>query len=602
MKIPALLPGQGPLLEAQVTQFNRLVGTLDSEQAAWLLGYLAATHRVRGGGSPAEGAQASRGKQMTVLYASQTGNGARVAKQLVLAAARAGVPAVAVGAADYRTSNLRAEEYLAVIASTHGDGEPPEPATELHRFLFGKRAPRLERLRFAVLALGDESYAQFCKAGADFDRRLAELGAERVLPRVDCDVDYLARAAAWQESIVSTFKQWLSPQGLAPMVSVTPEARDEAVEYTREQPFCAPVLERINLNGRGSLKQTVHLELSLTGSGLTHQAGDALAVLPRNDPDYVADLLAALRLAADEPVQVDGNERRLVDVLTDSFEITTITPSFLRSYATLASQPALANLAGHGQEESFCDYASGREIIDVVAEYPARGLTGQSLVGILRRLQPRLYSIASSTLAHPEEVHLLVKLVRYQAHGRTRTGVASGFLCERLDEEASVPVYLSPNSSFRLPPDRDARVIMIGPGTGVAPFRAFVEERESLGCRGPAWLFFGDQHLVSDFLYQTEWQRWHKSGVLSRIDVAFSRDQAEKLYVQHRMLERSRDLYAWLQEGAHVYVCGEGRRMAADVHDALVTIVSEQGDRDREGAVAYLDDLSAQRRYQRDVY
>jgi len=492
-----------------------------------------------------------------------------------------------------------------VIASTQGEGDPPDSAAEFHRFLFGKRAPALAELHYAVLALGDYSYANFCKAGSDFDRRLEELGARRILARVDCDVEYQTAVDAWQEQVLDVFAKLLGAGGVEsstqPATGVVPNT-STPVNWDKSHPFSAPVLERVSLNGRGAAKKTVHLELSLTGSGITFEPGDALGILPRNSPAYVQDLLTAARMQGDAPVEVEGQTVPLAQALVETFEVTTVTRPFVKAYAAESKRQDLAGLLDKGRESDFRDYVYGREIVDVLTAHPPNGLSPQGLVGMLRRLQPRLYSIASSLLAHEEEVHLLVGLTRYQSHGRQREGVCSGFVCERLGEEEPLRVYPSPNPSFKLPKNPDARVIMIGPGTGVAPFRAFVEEREALGSRGRNWLFFGDQHFDTDFLYQVEWQRWYKSGVLSHLDLAFSRDQSEKIYVQNRMQERSRDLYAWLQDGAHVYVCGDAGRMAADVEAALVAIVGKEGAKSREAAEEYVQALQANKRYQRDVY
>jgi sulfite reductase (NADPH) flavoprotein alpha-component len=604
MRIPPVEAQQGPLSPSQTAQFNAFVESLSTEQQAWLLGYLAAARNLQQGAAPTASASTSSSSAavLTILYGSQTGNAMKVAKQLASQASQAGLQAVAVSTADYKTANLRHERNLVLISSTQGEGDPPDSAVELHRFLFGKRAPKVEGLRFAVLALGDYSYANFCKAGADFDRRLGELGGERVLDRVDCDVEYEEAAQAWRARVVEVYKKLMGDTATVAAAPTAPAVSQEETGYEKGHPFSATILDRIDLNGRGSAKKTVHLELSLTGSGITYKPGDALGVLPRNAPDYIRDLLEVGRLAPDAPITVEGKERPLKDVLADTYEITTITRPFIKAYAAEGKHTELAALLDKGNEDKFREFARGREIIDVVQAYPTGALSPASFVSMLRKLQPRLYSIASSLLAHEEEVHVLVGLTRYQSHGRWRHGVCSSFLCERIGDDEPVRVYPSPNPSFKLPDNPDARVIMIGPGTGVAPFRAFVEEREALGCRGRNWLFFGDQHFATDFLYQVEWQRWHKSGVLSRMDVAFSRDQTDKVYVQHRMQESARDLYAWLQDGAYVYVCGDAGKMAADVHEALVDIVAKQGGKDRDAAVEYVDGLHASKRYQRDVY
>ncbi len=603
MRIPLLDPKHTPLSDSQAAQFNAFAAGLAPDQTAWLLGYLTATHHLQGGSSqpgapvPAHDTE----KQLTVLFASQTGNAAKVAKALTSAATGAGVHAVAVNVADYKATNLRNERNLILVSSTQGEGDPPDSAVEFHRFLFGKRAARLEGLRFAVLALGDYSYANFCKAGVDFDTRLEELGAERVLARVDCDVEYQSAVDSWQGQVIETFKNLVPKNGAEALPVPVPSPVVEE-GYDKARPFAAPVLERINLNGRGSAKKTFHLEVSLSGSGIAYQPGDSLGILPRNSPVYVRELLSVARLAPDAGVSVDGKDWPLAEVLGDTFEITTITRPFVKAYAAATGHAELGALLEKGREEDLKTYVHGREIIDVVQAFPPGDVQPQAFVGMLRRLQPRLYSIASSLLAHEEEVHLLVGLTRYESHGRVREGVCSSFVCERLGEDEPLRVYPSANPNFKLPENPDARIIMVGPGTGVAPFRAFVEERETLGCRGRNWLFFGDQHFATDFLYQIEWQRWHKSGVLSHLDLAFSRDQDQKVYVQHRMLERGRDLYAWLQEGAHVYVCGDAGQMAADVHEALVSIVGKEGGKGREAAVEYVENLHATKRYQRDVY
>jgi len=604
MRIPPVDPKHTPLSGPQAAQFNAFAASLAPDQTAWLLGYLTATHHLHAGDSNAvaAGGNGTSDHRLTVLFASQTGNAAKVAKLLVSAAAGAGIHAVAVSAADYKTANLRTERHLVLVASTQGEGDPPDSAVEFQRFLFGKRAPRLEELHFAVLALGDYSYANFCKAGADFDKRLEELGAKRVLDRVDCDVEFQTAAQAWQGQVIETFKNLLPAKDHEPSAAQPIVAAAEETGYDKARPFSAAVLERINLNGRGSIKKTFHLELSLTGSGLTYQPGDALGILPRNAPAYVRELCATASLAPDAAVSVDDKERPLAEALGDAFEITTITRPFVKAYASQTDCAELGALLEKGQEENFQKYVHGREIIDVLQAFPPRDVQAQTFVGMLRRLQPRLYSIASSLLAHEEEVHLLVGLTRYESHGRIREGVCSSFVCERLSDDEPLRVYPSPNPNFKLPDNPDARIIMIGPGTGVAPYRAFVEEREALGCRGRNWLFFGDQHFATDFLYQVEWQRWHKSGVLSHLDLAFSRDQADKVYVQHRMTERGRDVYAWLQDGAHVYVCGDAGRMAADVHEALISIVSKEGGKKREAALEYVENLQSNKRYQRDVY
>lgn len=596
MRIPRLDPARSPLSPAQAEQLNLVFSVLAPEQTAWLLGFFGAASQLRDAPAALPGHGTTR---LTVLFASRTGNAAQVARQLATTATAAGLPCAAIDIARFPTARLGAERNLVLVASTQGEGEPPDSAAEFHRFLMGEQAPRLPGLRFAVLALGDESYDRFCQAGADFDRRLAELGAERVLPRVECDVEYAATAASWQQVVIEAFRSVAEPGAVS---APGPEPAAKPSRPDQDHPFAAPVLARRNLNGPGSDKKTVHLELSLAGSGTTYGPGDTLGVLPRNSESYVEELLAALHLAADASVTVDGQDRPLGQVLVERCEVTTVTRSFVAAYATATGHAELAALVEKRNAAAFRTYARGRELVDVACSYPPAGLSAQAFVAMLRRLPPRRYSIASSLPAHPDAAYLLVALTRYESHGRVREGVCSGYLCERLAAHEPLLVYPSPNPSFKLPADGDARIIMIGPGTGVAPFRAFVEERATLGCRGRNWLFFGDRHAATDFLYQDEWQRWYRSGVLSRLDLAFSRDQTEKVYVQHRMREAARDLYAWLEAGAYVYVCGDAARMAPAVHETLLAVIGQEGGKDREAAEEYVAALRAARRYQRDVY
>jgi sulfite reductase (NADPH) flavoprotein alpha-component len=602
MRIPPIDPHNSPFHPAQVEDWNRFVTTISSDQTAWLLGYLSAINQRETGIPPqVVPPTTTRETSLTVLYASQTGNAAKVATQLMEATKAAGLSAMAISTADFQIHRLKSLTDLVLIASTQGQGDPPDSAVEFQRFIHGSRAPRLPNLRFSVLALGDSSYTHYCKVGADFDSRFEALGATRLVPRVDCDVEYESAANEWISAVVKAWKQTPGP-AVEGAIIPTNQTPTTAAVWNKKNPFSARVLERINLNGRGSEKSTLHLELSLSGSGITYQPGDSLGIVPRNDPAYVDEFLAAARLTPEATVTLNDEDRPLRETLIELFEVTTITRPFLKAYAAIAGHEALTTLASPGHDETFRNFVCGREIIDVVFAYPPNHLTPQSLIGMLRRLQPRLYSIASSLLTHEEEVHLTVGVTRYEAHGRNRHGVCSTYLGDRLGEAEPVRVYLSPNPTFRLPADPNTPVLMIGPGTGIAPFRAFVEEREALGATGKNWLFFGDQHFTTDFLYQTEWQRWLKAGTLTRMDVAFSRDQPQKIYVQHRLNEKSRDVYAWLEEGAVIYVCGDAQHMAADVYETLISIISKEGGKPRDAAMEYMQALHKAKRYQRDVY
>ena len=579
---------QTPLNDDQHRLLQQLASALSPEQAAWIGGYLT--------GLAATGSASVSGDDMagiTILVGSQTGNSEALAEQTHRLAAERGLKTAVKKMGDYKLPQLKSEQKLLVIVSTYGDGEPPDNAREFVDYLLSKRAPSLPHMQFAVLGLGDSGYEFFCKTAADVDSRLAELGATRIHPRIDCDVDYEDRAEAWMEAVLTELSWRLA---LKPRSMLPPTANGSA--YSRKNPFPATLLDNIVLNGRGSDKETRHLELSLEGSGLSYEPGDALGIYPANAPDVVEVLLQTLHFEGREPVCCDGKDCALYDALFRHYEITTMTRPVMQKYASLAGNRKLEQLLDDPQQLN--DYLHGRELIDLVADFPAGHLTPQAFIDCLRKLPPRLYSIASSLKRHPGEAHITVAVVRYQAHGRQRKGVGSTFLADRIGEGAAVPVYIDHNTNFKLPADPSAPIIMIGPGTGIAPFRAFIEEREAVGAPGKNWLFFGDQHFETDFLYQAEWLNYLKSGALTRMNVAFSRDQPQKRYVQHLLVEHGRELYDWLQQGAYFYVCGDGKRMAHDVHRALLEIVGAETGSDN--AEDYVAKLQKEKRYQRDVY
>lgn len=598
-----------PLTAEQAETLNRLLPALSTEQLTWLSGYLAGFGAARQGVASAAqpvvaqpAADSSAAKAVTVLFGSQTGNAEKLAEQLCGRLSEAGFAATLQSMGSYKTRQLKRESHLFVIVSTHGEGDPPDNAEAFYEFLHSKKAPKLEGVRFSVLALGDSSYEHFCKTGQDFDVRLEALGGQRFFQRVDCDVDYDDAAEAWIDGVVKALSEKLNiPAVVATDVAVAAPAT--ASSFSRKNPFPAPLLENLKLTGRGSSKDVRHVELSLEGSSLAFEPGDSLGIVPSNCPELVTELMEAMGFDPKAVVpDARGESTTLEEALLHNYEITTITRPFIEKYATLVESRELGRLLQEEYRPQLRDFIYGREIIDVIRDYPLRGITAEQFVGLLRKLPPRLYSIASSYQANPDEVHLTVGVVRYQSHGRVRKGVATTFLAERVPEDGIVPVYVDSNKNFRLPEEPSAPIIMIGPGTGVAPFRAFLEEREVTEAPGKNWLFFGDRHFHTDFLYQQEWLDYRKNGLLNRIDVAFSRDEEKKTYVQHRMLENSRELYAWLEEGAYFYVCGDSEYMAPDVHEALLAIVAKEGRLPREKAVEYVRDLQQSRRYQRDVY
>lgn len=607
MHIPPLSSAGSPLSAEQIQQFNHLIAGLTPEQASWVSGYLAGVTAARQGGSAVGGASAAvpgHGPEVTVLVGSQTGNSDKVAQELKARALARGLKAHVKSMGDYKFPQLKNEKNLLVVVSTQGEGDPPDNAKEFYELLHSKRAPKLAGTAFAVLGLGDSSYTHFCKMGIDFDRQLEKLGARRLHDRADCDVDYEDTAVGWIDGVLGKLgaETGAAPSGGTVVAVPGVGFAAEGAGYSKKHPFPAPILENLVLNGRGAEKETRHVELSLEGSGLSYQPGDALGVYPTNSPALVDELIGVLGLQPDDGVTVGGETKSLHHALLHQFEITTLTRPMLQKYAALVSSKKLANLLKEDNLKAYAAYTEGRDVLDVIREFPCKGLKPQELVDVLRKLPPRLYSIASSLAAHPDEVHLTVSVVRYEAHKRPRLGLCSGYLAERVTDDSTVPVYIEHNNNFRLPADPTTPVIMIGPGTGVAPFRAFVEEREAMGATGRSWLFFGEQHFLTDFYYQTEWQGFLKNGALTRMDVAFSRDQEHKIYVQHRMKERAADLYAWLEEGAVVYVCGDEKRMAHDVHQALIDIVREQGKLSAGKADDYVKQLQRDKRYQRDVY
>ena len=571
--------------------------TLSPLQLAWLSGYCLARAEGAGvampaaaGDAPASAESAPPPLAVTVLSASQTGHAREVADKLHATLAEQGINAKRISAADYKPKTISEEQVLLLVTSTQGEGKPPEEALSLHRLLFGKKAPPLPALRFAVCGLGDSSYPDFCQAGKDFDARLAELGGERLAPRADCDVDYQATAAAWITDLVPRLAalQPAAPRAPTAAAPATPAA------YDRDHPFSAPLLARQKITGRNSTKDVRHIELDLAGSGIHYQAGDALGVWCENDPARVDALLAALKLDGATPV----GGKTLREQLIREREISQNTPQFVQGYAALAKSADLdAEIATHGA----APYAANTPLDAIVARYPA-AITAEQLLALLRPLTPRLYSIASAPEEVGEEVHLTVGVLHYEHDGKTYSGAASGYLGERLPEDGAVRVFVEPNPNFRLPDDPNAAIIMIGNGTGIAPFRAFMQARVAHEAPGKNWLVFGNPHFTEDFLYQTEWQGWQKDGYLHRYSLAWSRDQAEKVYVQDKLREEAANVWQWLQDGAHVYICGDAARMAKDVERALLDIIAGEGGMHADDAEEYLDELRQTRRYQRDVY
>jgi sulfite reductase (NADPH) flavoprotein alpha-component len=600
MQGPAASRIDAPLSDTDIQQLESLVSGYSASKLTWVSGYLAGLAAgANGVTAPAAAAtpaadSAAQSARLTILYASQTGNGRRLAEAMQADAQRRGLDSRVLSMADFRPADLRREALLALIVSTHGEGDPPDDAEPLHEYLFGPKAPRLENLHYTVLALGDSSYAEYCKAGRDFDERLAALGATPLHVRIDCDVDYEADAAQWREHALTQAaeRQKAASRGVTRLHAVP------AMEQPAAGPLVAEVLTHQQITARESSKRVQHVEFGFEGSALSYEPGDALAVTTHNPPQLVEEFIALAHLDPDGTL---GDGRSLRQALTSDYDLTIASRSFVERYAAASGASELTALLAPERREALTHYLAERQIVDVLHEHPAV-LAADALVACLRTLKPRLYSIASSPLANPEEVHITVAEVAYQAFGRPHWGSASNHLAARLAVGEGIEVRVEPNPRFRLPADEAAAIVMIGAGTGVAPFRAFLEHREATGASGKNWLFFGERNFSSDFLYQLDWARFRKRGVLQRMDVAFSRDQDTKHYVQHRIRERAAELYAWLEAGAHVYVCGDATHMAPDVHAALLEVVSEAGGHSAEAAEAYLKTLKRQGRYQRDVY
>jgi sulfite reductase (NADPH) flavoprotein alpha-component len=566
-----------------------------SEQKYWLGGFLAGLHSqlaVGGGAGAAQGAQIEA-KPLDIIFGTQTGTAESVAEEAAEKARAKGFTPRLAEMDEIEMDQLAEMQNLLIVVSTYGEGEMPDNAHQFWDALSATTAPRLEALNYGVLALGDTSYEHFCQAGKLVDTRLEQLGAKRLLERVDCDLDYEDAAEAWLEKAIP------DAEGVA-AVSAEPVKKAKKSGWGRKNPYVSTMLDNRILSGPKSAKEIRHIAFDLGDSGMTYEAGDALGVMPVNAPDLVQMWLD--RLGAKADTAVDGHDASLGDLLTSQFEIMTPSRDMIRGIEALAKDDELSHVVGNGDKEALEHYLWGRDALDLLNINPGLTFDLAQVLGWLKPLQHRAYSISSSPRAHPGEVHLTVAAVRWMYENRPHRGVCSTFLADHVPEGAQAGIFMSPNKSFRVPEDDSLPMIMVGPGTGLAPFRAFLEERRERGASGMNWLFFGDQHRASDFIYDEEIGAFSESGLLTRLDLAFSRDQAEKIYVQHRMVENGKDLYAQLQEGGSFYVCGDATRMAKDVDAALHQIVETHGAMSTDGAVEYINRLKREKRYVRDVY
>ena len=595
-----------PLNDQQLNQLQQTVTDLSSQQLAWVSGYfwgLAQHQQPAAAAAPinqaAAAVAAKPAGKLAIIYASQTGNAKGVAEALEQEAKAQGIAVQLFDASDYKGKNLAKETHVIIVASTNGEGEAPDNAIELHEFLQSKKAPKLPNLQYGVIGLGDSSYEFFCQTGKDFDQYLAKQGATAFIDRIDCDVDYEAPAGEWRAKALEVVKEALSSGAEAEVVQLPVGQAAGHSQYTKQNPYTATLLTSQKITGRDSGKDVRHIEIDLDDSGITYQPGDALGVWYENSAELANAILAKVGLSGVESIDVDGESLSIHSALVAKYEITTANPQFVTKFAELSASKKLQKLVE--DKDKLREYAGNTQIVDVLAEKKTK-LNAEQLVGLLRRLTPRLYSIASAQSEVDEEVHLTVGVVEYQQGEETRFGGASSYLSHRLEEGGEVKVFIENNNNFKLPQDDNTPVIMIGPGTGIAPFRSFIQERDNRDAEGKNWLFFGDRTFTQDFLYQVEWQKYLKSGVLSQLDVAFSRDQQDKVYVQHRLLENGQQLWQWIEEGAYLYVCGDATRMAKDVHEALIEVVQEHGKLSKEKAEEFITTLRKEKRYQRDVY
>jgi sulfite reductase (NADPH) flavoprotein alpha-component len=580
--MPLSIPKTAPFAEEEIELLNRVVGTATTTQRVWLAGFLAGVEASTASSQPVPPPVAA--EPLTIIYATESGNSEKLAADLAKAARKTGLRPTLTDMADLDVAALVSARRLVVIAATWGEGEPPARATRAYNELMGEGAPRLDGIEFGVLALGDSAYAEFCATGRRIDQRLAALGGKRVIERVDCDLDFATRAATWIEQAAKTFAPAEAVR--ANVIAVDFGAKPAAV--AEAGPVEAEITEHINLNSSRSTKETIHVELAFDGAAPNYKPGDSFDIYPENDPAYVEALLNSVGLAANDALRAE---------FVTSRDMTTLSLKTLDAYAAATGDARAKSLIESGEAKSW---VAGRQLIDLIDRFPA-ALSAEQLRALTRPLAPRAYSIASSRREVGEEAHLLISAVHYETHGRARKGVASTFVAERLGKGGRLRVKLKPNKHFALPaPDRD--IIMIGPGTGIAPFRAFVQERRATGGSGRSWLFFGDRSFTHDFLYQLEWQDALADKALTRMDVAFSRDQSEKVYVQHRLWERRRDVVGWLDNGAFLYVCGDAKSMAKDVRAALVRAYADVKALAPEAANGAIAELEGDKRYLQDVY
>jgi sulfite reductase (NADPH) flavoprotein alpha-component len=579
------------------------------EQRGWLNGFLAGLYSTTSV-SASLAADPTTSLKIAILYASQTGTAEGLARKVAKDLKAKGHVAPLVSLEGYSPASLFAERYAIFIASTYGEGEAPDCARPFYEQLCLEPFPCCENLTYSVLALGDSNYEHFCKFGADLDNKLAALGGTRLCDRIDCDVDVDTPFAEWKsllsaslDDIAAARPAKSSPSSSVVMAPAALAESSAALVHTRDNPFLAPLVDKRPLTHEISSKLTLHLAFNISNSKVVYEAGDACGVIPQNDARLVEEILHALNFGSQVPVQLPkAGATTLRSALLNHLQITRLTRKTIQAYATIGQSQALFAMLVPEQMVYLEKYTCDRGLIDLIHDYPGVLHDPADLVAMLPGLTPRLYSISSSPHAHTGEIHTTVAVVRYRSHNRERGGVCSTLFADRTNTGDQLPIYIQPNRKFRLPNNGDAPVIMIGPGTGIAPFRAFLHERRVLGATGSNWLFFGDRSATTDFLYRDELEAMQQDKHLTRLDLAFSRDQEHKVYVQDRMLEQAPLFWSWLQDGASIYVCGDASRMAKDVDAAIHAIAEKQGRMDAEAAQEFVSNLKDQHRYHRDVY
>ena len=591
-----MINGFNPLKDNQRVAFNELIKNLTREQAIWLHGFFEGRLTESLSENISEVVWQEKHSEpianLTILFGSETGNSQELAEKLAGKAANKNIAATVINMYDYDVSKIKDEENLAIIVSTHGEGDPPDMAEDFYKYIKGKKAPKLNHLSYSVLALGDKSYKNFCKTGEDIDEAIKDLGGFRVTPMAKCDVDYELSAEIWMNNLLLNLASSVS--GI--IEENVPEENNE--EYSKKNPFMATVLKKVKITGQESDKEVYHVELSLEGSGLTYEAGDAVGIYAVNPESLVEQIIENTGFDPEYHILLNDEEYSFHEALMHHLEITVLTYDTVKKYYEKTKLPELEKLLN--DQKLLDDYLYGHDLLDILEDFPY-DWDPENLTGLLRKLPPRLYSISSSQDNVGEEVHATISVVRYERKNRLRHGACSSHVAENIKTGDKIPVFIDKNPSFKLP-QNDSKIIMVGAGTGVAPYRSFLQQLEVNGKKGGTWLFFGDRSIQSDFLYQMEWQNWLKSNHLEKMDVAFSRDQKEKVYVQHKLLEKQKEVFQWLEEGAHFYLCGDMKSMAKDVNKSLLEIIKTQGGISQKRAEEYIKKLKRDKRFQQDIY